>query len=316
MTNDTYKNTKNSSSSSSKWHYTHNNKYLFQLLTLDLYGIKLIVGTVPIAQFIIDSKCLITAIIETWLTDNDSALSSQLTPRGYYVILTNRSTPSCGGGLALVYSSNLKLVFSTIPSVSSCEMLICHLRCSSYTIQIVLFDLTSSSITAFYDDLMYIFESKSSDNTIILGDFNIQYNSSNTPASSLKCLLYEFSLPQHIHFPTNTNGNCINLVISPSSSKLVSSPFKISDHFAVIFELLLPTFAIPRPVSSLRKISAINITSFVRSVCSQLDIHQCHLLPDSHFDNFNSTVSNSLYLHLSLNLPIDHIPNILGLVMS
>ena len=72
-----------------------------------------------IAQSIINSKCLITAITETWLTDNDSALSLQLTSRGYNVILANRSTPSRGGGLSLVYSSNLKLVFSTIPSVSS-----------------------------------------------------------------------------------------------------------------------------------------------------------------------------------------------------
>ena len=97
---------------------------------------------------------------------------------------------------------------------------------------------TSSSITAFFDDLTYMFESISSDNTIILGNFNIQYNYSNTPASSLKCLLYELSLTQHIYFPTNTNGNSINIVISPSSSKLVSSPhqsFLISDHFAAIF---------------------------------------------------------------------------------
>ena len=243
------------------------------------------------------------------MTDNDSALSSQLTPRGYNVILANRSTSSRGGGLALVYSYNLKLVFSTTPYVSSCEILICHLRFSSYTIHIVLiYRPPSSSITAFFDDLTYIFESISSDNTIILGDFNIQYNSSNTPASSLKRLIFEFSLTQHIHFPTNTNGNCIDLVISPSSSKLVSSPFQsflISDHFSVTFELLLPTFAIPRPVSSFRKISAINITSLVRSVCYQLDIHQCHILPNSLFDNFNTAVSNSLELFA----PITDSPN-------
>ena len=161
-----------------------------------------------ISQSIIDSKYLITAITETWLTYNDSELSSQLTHQGYNVILVNRSTPSRGGGLALVYSSNLKLVFSTFHSGSSCEMLICHLRFSSYTIHIVLiYHPPSSSITAFFDDLTYIFKSISFDNTIILGDFNIQYNSSNTPASSLKCLLYEFSLTQHIHFPTNTNGS-------------------------------------------------------------------------------------------------------------
>ena len=52
-------------------------------------------------------------------------------------------------------------------------------------------------------------------------------------------------------------------------------------------------------------IPAINITSFVRSVCSQLDIHQCYLLPDSLFDNFNSAVSN----YLELFAPITESPN-------
>ena len=67
----------------------------------------------------------------------------------------------------------------------------------------------------------------------------------------------------------------------------------------------MPTFAIPRSVSSFRKISAINITYFVRSVCSQLDIHQCYILPDSLFDNYNSAVSNSLELFA----PITESPN-------
>ena len=116
-------------------------------------------------------------------------------------------------------------------------------------------------------------------------------------------------LTQYIHFPTNTNGNYIDLVISPFSSKLVSYPFQrflISDHFTVTFEMLLPTFAIPRPVSlEFRKISAISIISFVRSICSQFNIYQCYILPDFLFDNFNSAVSNSLELFA----PITEFPN-------
>ena len=200
-------------------------------------------------------------------------------------------------------------------------MLICHLRFSSYTIHIVLiYRPHSSSITAFFDDLTYIFESFSSDNTIILGDFNIQYNSSNTPASSLKCMLYEFSLTQHKHFPTNTNCNCFDLVISPSSSKLVSSPFQsfiISDHFAVTFELLLPTFEIPRPVSSFRKISAITIIILL----DPFVINSIYISGISYL-TLSLTILTQLfrillnYVHLLLNPPIDHIPNLFGLVMS
>ena len=114
------------------------------------------------------------------MTDKDTALSSQLIPQGYNITIANRSIPCRGGGLALIYSSKLKLVSTTIPSFSSCEMMICNLKFpSSCTIYFVLiYRPPSSSITAFLVDLTSIFESISSDNTIILGDFNIQYNRS------------------------------------------------------------------------------------------------------------------------------------------
>ena len=178
-------------------------------------------------------------------------------------------------------------------------MMICNLKFpSSCTIYFVLiYRPPSSSITEFLVDLTSIFESISSDNTIILGDFNIQYNRSYPAASSLKSLINEFSLTQHILFPTNTNGNCIDLVISPSSSDIVSSPsqsFLISDHFVVTFELILPPSTSPRPERSFRKISAINIPSFVNSIFSRLYNPQSLLVFDSLYDNFNAAISNSL----------------------
>ena len=193
----------------------------------------------------------------------------------------------------------MKLVSTTIPSFSSCEMMICNLKFpSSCTIYFVLiYSPPSSSITEFLVDLTSIFESISSDNTIILGDFNIQYNRYYPAASSLKSLINEFSLTQHILFPTNTNGNCIDLVISPYSSDIVSSPsqsFLISDHFVVTFELILPPSIFPRPERSFRKISAINIPSFVNSIFSRFDNPQSLLVVDSLYDNFNAAISNSL----------------------
>ena len=87
------------------------------------------------------------------------------------------------------------------------------------------------------------------------------------------------------------------LVISPSSSDIVSSPsqsFLISDHFVVTFELILPPSTSPRPDRSFRKISAINIPSFVNSIFSRLDNPQSLLVVDSLYDNFNAAISNSL----------------------
>ena len=115
-------------------------------------------------------------------------------------------------------------------------MLICDIQFPSlFTIVfIIIYRPPSSSIRSFLNDLSTILESMSSYNTIILGDFNIQVNTDNHASLSLKKLIFEYSLTQHIHFPTISNGNIIDLVLSPSDSNLISSPTQstlISDHF-------------------------------------------------------------------------------------
>ena len=130
-----------------------------------------------ITQSIIDSNCSISALTDTWLTNDDSALASQLTPNGFKVLLTNRST-SRRDGLALLFSSELNLISSSTPCFSSCEILICNIQFPSLvTIVIILIYLPPSySLRSFLTDLSSILESITSVNTIILGDFNIQIN--------------------------------------------------------------------------------------------------------------------------------------------
>ena len=97
----------------------------------------------------------------------------------------------------------------------------------------------------------------SSYNTIILGDFNIQVNTDNHASLSLKKLIFEHSLTQHIHFPTISNGNIIDLVLSPSDSNLISSPTQstlISDHFAILFDLQLSVVHNTRPLRYFRNL--------------------------------------------------------------
>ena len=50
-----------------------------------------------ITQLIIDSNFSISAITDTWLTNDESSLASQLTPDGFILLLANKPTPSRGG---------------------------------------------------------------------------------------------------------------------------------------------------------------------------------------------------------------------------
>ena len=63
-----------------------------------------------ITQLIIDSNCSISAITETWLTIDASALASQLTPAGFKVLLSNKYTSHRRGGLDMLFLSELRKI--------------------------------------------------------------------------------------------------------------------------------------------------------------------------------------------------------------
>ena len=123
-------------------------------------------------------------------------------------------------------------------------------------------------------------------------------NTDNHASLSLKKLIFEHSLTQHIHFPTISNGNIIYLVLSPSDSNLISSPTQstlISDHFAILVDLQLSVVHNTRPLRYFRNISSINQPLFVNSVFDHMNNITSPLSdPDTLFDAFNTALSNSL----------------------
>ena len=128
-------------------------------------------------------------------------------------------------------------MISSTPCFSSCEIMIFNIQFPSlFTVVIILiYRPPLSSLRIFLTDLSSILESITSINTVIHGDFNIQINNDNYASLSLNELIFEYSLTQHVRFPTNTNGNTIDYVLSLADSNLISYPtqsYLISDHFA------------------------------------------------------------------------------------
>ena len=188
-----------------------------------------------IHQLIIDSKRSIVAITETWLTKNDSSILLQLTPTNFDIIQANRLSPSRGGGLAIIYSSEFKLLSSSIPSTISCEILSCRfLLPNSISIQFIPnYRPPSLIFNNFLSELESLFESITTDNLIILGDFNVQVNTHSLCSESFKKIIFAYSYNQLVNFPTHTSGNTIDLIIIPSDSAIISKPTQgnlIRDH--------------------------------------------------------------------------------------
>ena len=82
-----------------------------------------------LSQYVSDSHFDLIAITETWLSDDDLSISSHLTPNKFKLIQQNRYKK--GGGVALLYSSNITVLTKSIKSITSCQVISCRIKCSS-----------------------------------------------------------------------------------------------------------------------------------------------------------------------------------------
>ena len=253
-----------------------------------------------LSQYISDSHFDLIAITETWLSDDDLSISSQLTPNKFTLIQHNRSKK--GGGVALLYNSNLTVINTSIHSLTSCQVISCRIKCSTqchFTL-ILIYRPPHSNIQTFITELRQITSLISSPNTLLLGDFNIHVN---TPSSTpnFHQLIYEHSMTQHVSFPTHIHGNTLDLIITPSDSTIISNIYRdllLSDHYAICFSLAFPIPHIPTQFTQYRKITSINSLSFSNHIITSLSTST------SNFPIHIDCLNHNLKLALDLFAPL------------
>ena len=230
-----------------------------------------------------------------------------MTPTNVDIIQANRLSPS-RGGLAIIYSSEFKLLSSSIPSTISCEILSYRfLLPNSIIIQfIVIYHPPSSLFNNFLSELESLFESISTYNLIILGDFNVQVNTQSLCSESFKKLIFEYSYNQLVNFPTHNSCITINLIIIHLDSAIISKPIKgnlISDHYVISFDpIFVSTFIFSDHLKHYRNISKINLQLIINSVYAYISIHNISLANYIYYDNFNDTLRYSLDAQCALHI--------------
>ena len=101
---------------------------------------------------------------------------------------------------------------------------------------------------------------------VVVGDFNIHWDTDVNSAVKFKDTLYSLNLQQHVTAPTHVKGHTLDLIITRDTSDIISPiqyhPPVMSDHNPLLFHLLSPK---PPPVKktiSFRKIKNIDIEKF------------------------------------------------------
>ena len=173
---------------------------------------------------------------------------SSLALSGFSILNSPRLTGH-GGGLAVIHKSFLKIKSfraRNFPSPVSFELMATKLTSGNKeTIFLNIYRPPSSKISTFFDEFQNLLEFfvPLPSELIITGDFNIHTDSDLTTPNKFSCILDNFHLKQHIHFPTHDDGHTLDLLITRTSSDIITHlphhESYQSDHKSFTFKFFL-----------------------------------------------------------------------------
>ena len=121
---------------------------------------------------------------------------------------------------------------------------------------------------SFINDIVEYMENNITDKSefLLLGDFNIHINKLHDDEEVIfPDFLSSFGLQNHILFPTHKSQNTLDLVITHESTDIMSNFLHgemISDHFAVHFNMHIPSKPRHERIIKVRNVKEINASSF------------------------------------------------------
>jgi hypothetical protein len=218
-------------------------------------------------------------IVESWLTDNDSAVIGELEDGG--------NARVSGGGLCCLYNSSLKVNKNSLDAKKTMEIMETSVNISSKKFTVVTIyrpgatDKNRYTMDEFFDELCEVlsYYSTLKNEAIFIGYFNIHVNKpTDHNAKKLQALLELFDLHQHITTPTHQNGNTLDLVITRKESivsKCIVSDLN-SDHANILVHLNIGKSRPSRKTVAYRNYKNIDMMAFksdIRDLLSQANPH-------------------------------------------
>ena len=262
-----------------------------------------------IAEHITDEQIDLCAVTETWLTSESNRVTlGNLTPEGYTLMHVPRKDKK-GGGVAIICRSSLKVtVQPTEELYETFERIEVLLSSSKACIRLsVIYRPPSSSIQQFLSDFQHYMDSHAttSGQLLLIGDFNIHYESSENPnAQRFHDLVEWMNLQQHVNDPTHDRGHILDLVITRDGEEVISDlsvcPFYLSDHSVITFKLDMGK---PLPIKKkirIRKVKDIDVEEFIKDLEHSILIQN----PPSALDDLVECYNSSLTLVLDKHAPI------------
>ncbi|XP_068707911.1 uncharacterized protein [Montipora foliosa] len=284
-----------------------------QLLLCVLNARSLRNKSATFVDLVCDSKADLFAVSETWLTDNDTAILSEITPQGYTPHHCPRSDRR-EGGTALIFKESINVEKVSVAgkgSFETSEWLVNPAATTRLRVVIVYRPphsvkhavSTSTFITEFSDYLESLV--MSSEPLLILGDFNIHMDlPDDTDCRNMSDLLVSMGLKQHVLQPTHERGHTLDSIITRISDNIIAGrPFTgelFSDHFPVFCQLKPERPLVTVKHLQFRKIKSIDRDQFSEAICSS----QLCLEPPDDLDTLVNCYNETLRSVLDIYTPV------------
>ena len=252
---------------------------------LGVLNVRSAVNKAPLLHSLIaDNDISILALTETWVkSDDPPVIQNSLAPPGYRILHVHREDPdrARGGGLAVIHQDtiNVQPRSHNIPH-SSFELQIVNISLKPRDIVLVnIYRPPSSSKSVFFEEFGTLLTTLGIDvvnRLLICGDLNLPGVTPDTHDDELLRLLHSTSFTQLVNSPTRYDTHhdkfsLLDLIITPSSSKLVSSTLvvpshEISDHCLVLAKLNTVRPKPPQRTYQYRDIKNINLDIFKQTI--------------------------------------------------
>ena len=228
-------------------------------------------------------------------------------PPGYRITHVHRENPdqTRGGGLAIVYRDSINV--SPRNHNTSFEFQLVNIGLKSRVIVLAnIYRPPSSSKSIFLEEfgsLLATLGTDAADRLMICGDFNLPGMSPDKIDDDLADLLNSTCFTQHINASTRhdshyTKSSLLDLIITPSISKFVSttsvvSSHKISDHDIALANLTTKRFNPPEIISVLGY-KNIDLDLFYQNILSSSLLSNLHPTVDGYADQMKTEITSVL----------------------
>ena len=251
-------------------------------------------------------------IVESWVNSEDDIIElSVIKDFGYKIDVVDRKKRS-GGGVSLIYRSNIEVSCVEKGEYESFEYALWRMQLGNKQLIVLgmyrppyskTHPVTFAKLLGEFPEIYSTWKAQYKE-ILVIGDFNIDtLNSDSWESRPYGDFIDAFRLVQVVREPTHESGSCIDHILYNQGSTIsvseVKQGWKISEHYVMCTDLNFDKPKIDRKVVKSRKLHLINQDMFSKDLQSMVD-RSYNVVESNLVDYYNAELVRLMDIHAPL----------------